>query len=254
MAIVKTKKFAPPPITNQFAGPDGGISGVSLAWIKWFQSVTTGIIAQAQAIVASAITDHAQNNLPSNLGPNDKGFLINVSDYAHILRWNGSGWAWGPGDPGSGYIAPFLSAPTQVGWKLCDGSTVQRLNSDGTLSSVVLPNFTTATYLKLGTILSMGPNAASGLAAAISAGTPAGANSVPTFAGTPGTTGNESADTANVAVTGATTVAAAPHTHAFTPAGAVTAPVFTGNALAAHAHGPGTLDLLNTQLLAYFRQ
>lgn len=253
MGVVAVKKFAPPPIRDHFNGTDGGTSGVSLAWTKWFQSIATQLIAQAQSIVASAIGNHPQNDLPTNLGPNDKGFLINVSDYAHILQWTGTGWAWGPGDPGSGYVAPFLSVPTQVGWHLCDGSTVQRLNSDGSLTNVVLPDFTTAVYLKLGTLLAMGPNAASGATLATSAGTPSGTNSSPAFTGTPGTTGNESADTANVAVTGATSVAAAPHTHPFTPAGTVSAPAFTGSPLAAHSHGPGTLDLLNTSLLAYYR-
>jgi hypothetical protein len=254
VSIVAVKNFPAPPVNDPFLGPDGGASGVNLSWIKWFQTFTKNAITQAQAILSSAITDYTQNNLPTNLTANQKGFLISVSDYAHILRWTGSGWTWGPGDPGSGYIAPFLSAPTQAGWHLCDGSTVKRLNSDGTLSSVVLPDYTTATYLKLGTILAMGPNAASGLTTAISGGTPVGTNSVPTFTGTPATTSIESADTANVAVTGATSVAAANHTHTVTPAGTVSAPAFAGAALAPHAHGPGTLDLENTQLLAYFRQ
>jgi hypothetical protein len=118
----------------------------------------------------------------------------------------------------------------------------------------VLPNYTTAAYLKLGTVLAMGPNAASGLTDLVSGGTPSGTNSVPTFTGTPATTSVESADTANVAVTGATSVAAANHTHTVTPAGTVTAPAFTGAALPPHAHGPGTLDLENTQLLAFYRQ
>jgi hypothetical protein len=254
VAKVAVKNFPPPPIRDTFAGADGGTSGISLAWTKWFQTISTQLVAQLEAIAASAITDFAQNNLPSNLTINQKGFLINVSDYAHILKWTGTGWTWGPGDPGSGYIAPFLSAPTQAGWHLCDGSTVQRLNADGTLTSVVLPNYTTAAYLKLGTVLAMGPNAPSGSTDATSGGTPSGTNSVPAFTGTPATTSVESADTANVAVTGATSVAAANHTHTVTPAGTVTAPAFTGALLPPHAHGPGTLDLENTQLLAFYRQ
>jgi hypothetical protein len=254
VAKATVKNFSPPPIRDPFLGTGGGASGVSLSWIQWFQAATTQLVAQLEAIAASAITDFTQSNLPTNLTVNQKGFLISVSDYAHILRWTGSGWTWGPGDPGSGYIAPFLSAPTQTGWHLCDGSTVNKLNADGTLTSVVLPNYTTTAYLKLGTVLAMGPNAPSGTTAAISGGTPSGTNSIPTFTGTPATTSIESADTANVAVTGATSVAAANHTHTVTPAGTVSAPTFAGTALPPHAHGPGTLDLENTQLMAFYRQ
>jgi hypothetical protein len=254
MTVVATKNFPPPPIRDPLLGMDGGPAGITLSWTKWFQTISTQLISQLEAIAASAIADFTQANLPTNLTVNQKGYLISVSDYAHILRWTGSAWTWGPGDPGSGYIAPFLSAPTQLGWHLCDGSMVKRLNADGTLTSVVLPNYTTAAYLKLGTILAMGPNAPSGLTNAVSGGTPSGTNSIPNFTGTPATTSVESADTANVAVTGATSVAAAGHTHTITPAGTVSAPAFTGAALPPHAHGPGTLDLLNTQLQAWYRQ
>lgn len=242
----------PPPINDPFSGT--GTSGIGQSWESWFQTISTQLISQLEAIAASAITAFTLATLPTNLTANQKGFIIEVSDYAHTLRWSGTGWEWGPGDSGSGYVAPFLAAPTQAGWALCDGSTVKRLNSDGTTTDVVLPDYATAAYLKLGTVASVGPNSPSGSTEAITAGTPTGTNAAPIFTGTPGVTGNESADTANVAVTGATSVAAAPHTHTFTPAGTVAAPLFTGDPLATHAHGAGTLELENTVLLPYYRQ
>jgi hypothetical protein len=203
-----------------------------------------------------------QAQIPADLGAPDTGFLVNVTDFGHLLRWTGTAWTWGPGDAGSGEIQGFLVDPAGPGWHICNGSTVSYLKQDGTLGSVTLPDYSTSPYLKFSTALAAGPTAASGSTAAVSGGIPSGTNSAPafagTFTGTPGNTGNESADTANVAVTGATSVAAAPHTHPFTPAGTiagtVAAPVFSGNALAPHSHGPGTLDLRNTQLKAWFRQ
>src|SRR5882724_7957943 len=41
--------------------------------------------------------------LPSDLTVNDAGFLANVTDYNHLLQWNGSMWQWGPGEFGGGF-------------------------------------------------------------------------------------------------------------------------------------------------------
>ena len=193
-----------------------------------------------------------QATLPT-LGATDAGALYSVTDYGHLLRWSGSAWGWGPGEAGGGFVSSFLVAPSASGWHLCDGSSVNRLNSDGTVSAVTLPNYTTAAYLKLGITASVGPNAASGNTDSVSAGTPAGSNTAPSFTGASDTTGFESATVAVQSGAG-TTVAAQNHTHDVTPTGTVSAPVFTGTALAGHQHGPGTLELDNTVLLAYYRQ
>lgn len=247
---VGSKRMPPPPINDPFSGT--GQSGIGLSWVTWFQTVGTQLIQQLEAIAASAIEPVTQATLPTNLTPNQKGFLVEVSDYGHTLRWNGTGWEWGPGDSGSGYVSGFLEAPTAPGWKLCDGSTVPRLNSDGTTTNVTLPNYTTASYLKLSVTANAGPNAPSGATDAVTAGTPSGTNSAPTFTGTPGTTGNNSASF--LVTPGPTSVADSPHTHSFTPAGTVSAPVFTGSPLATHSHGAGTLELQNSQLIAFYRQ
>lgn len=202
---------------------------------------------------ASGVMQATQASLPTDLGAADAGFLVNVADYGHLLQWTGSIWEWGPGELGSGFIQSFLSAPSGNGWRLCDGSMVHRLNSNGTLTAVMLPNVGTGTYLKLGTAAVPGPNAASGQTAAITAGTPAGTVSQPTFTGTPDVSGDESADQAVQSGAGAN-VAAQNHTHTLTPTGTVSQPTFTGTPLATHSHGPGTLDLNNTVLLAYYRQ
>lgn len=91
----------------------------------------------------SGIYQVTQANIPTDLGANDNGFLLYVTDYAHLLQWNGNSWRWAPGDNGSGYIVAFVSAPSPAdGWALCDGSNVIQMLSDGTLNPafVTLPN------------------------------------------------------------------------------------------------------------------
>ena len=93
-------------------------------------------VAGAMAAIQSAI--------PSGLGANDAGFLVDVTNYAHQLRWGGSAWGWAPGEPGSGFIQGFAVDPA-TGWHLCDGSSgVNYLKSDGTLGTITLPNLTGA--------------------------------------------------------------------------------------------------------------
>lgn len=125
--------------------------------------------------------------------------FVFVTDYVHMLYWDGttsvfcgdqSGLIhWAQSDPGTGY-------------QLCDGSTVNRLNADGTITSVTVPDATTAWFLE-GGLVNSGPTAAL----------------APLFTGMPATlTGTVSAPTLSI--------------NNFTPAGIVTAPVFTGTAAA----------------------
>ncbi len=80
------------------------------------------------------------------------GVLIYVSDYAHLIYWDGS-TAKFAGDP-SGRVEGFLVDPG-TGWHLCDGSTVTYLKADGTTATVALPNLTgSAAYPKYGASVS----------------------------------------------------------------------------------------------------
>lgn len=90
--------------------------------------------------------------LAATLGTGDTGLLVEVTDYAHVLRWSGTAWTWGPGEAGSGMFAAFAQAPTGSGWHLCDGSTgVSYLKADGTTGTLDLPNANaTATFVQLG--------------------------------------------------------------------------------------------------------
>lgn len=82
-----------------------------------------------------------QTGIPSDLTSTDVGFLVNVTDYNHLLVWTAAGFNFAPSDSGSGYTVPFTGVPTNpVGWHAADGSTVNQLNQDGSISAVTIPN------------------------------------------------------------------------------------------------------------------
>ncbi len=171
-------------------------------------------------------------NLPVDLSTNDAGFLLSVTDYSHTLRWTGSGWTWGPEDDGSGYYRLAETAPSGFGasaWQICNGSTISRLNPDGSTTSVTVPDVTTARYMK------------GGLTAAAVAGysgnTPTGTNESPIEF-----TGDPAGGVAVQSGAGTTVVA-----HPYTPDGFVSTPAWTGDPMTA-------LELPNKQAILYYRR
>lgn len=141
----------------------------------------------------------ALSDIPA-LGGNDSGFLFFVTDYGHLLRWDGSAWGWGPGDPGSGYFQDFAIPPGTPGWHACDGSNAPYLKSDGTLGTATLPNTAAFdSYRKIGASYLSGIDAATNPLLAMNFFIPSGTNSAPALA-----------------------------MDSFTPSGVVAAPVFTG--------------------------
>lgn len=106
-------------------------------------------------------------NILTGLGTGDVNLRNEVTDYSHVLVWNGTTWQWGDGDVGSGWYQLFESAPSGYGasaWAAVDGSTVARLNADGSTTNVTLDDVTTAAYLK-GALASAAVAAASGTVA-----------------------------------------------------------------------------------------
>ena len=190
----------------------------------------------------SGIHSCVQANLPADLGAHDAGFLAEVSDYAHLLQWTGTVWKWGNGgaDQSGRYEFRGDTPNPATGWHLCDGSIVNRLNANGALTPVTLPDWTLAVYLKLGNTASLTPSPASGDSESVTA------TGIVTQT-SPVTSGGPSA-TVPAFVGIGVTPASSGHTHnvAVDPN-----PVFAG---VAHDHGPGTLELRRTQLQAWYRQ
>lgn len=84
---------------------------------------TSFIAAQAPTwVYYSGIMRTVLAMAPTDLGVDDTGFLLNVSDYDHLMRWTGATWEFAPGDGGSGYFMDFALVPASVvGWALCNG-------------------------------------------------------------------------------------------------------------------------------------
>ena len=196
--------------------------------IKWLKG-TQGAVR----MVASP-----QAGLPALAGTltvNDTGLRVEVTDYAHILRWNGAGWEWAPEDDHrAGEIAYFDVAPGS-GWKAIDGKgddgsaigaghPIKILKSDGTTRN-------NTTEAALANAFLRGAAAYNGAVTAKTVPTVA----APTFSGSPVTpTGSIGAASGsiNILPAGTTLVATAAHTHTFsgnplTPSGANSAPAAT---------------------------
>lgn len=210
---------------------------LNMITVQAFGAGKTITLHSGQWLYETGIYINTLANIPT-LASNDANFLLWISDYSHLMRWDGAAWNWGPADQGSGYYQLYESAPSGFGanaWQLCNGSTVARLNSDATTTNVTLDDLTTAAYLK-GATTSAAVAAASGTTDDESSHThpvniTSGVDSAPVTFGT----GN----------LGTATAAAEGHTHQV-----------TGNTGAgtAHHHGPGTLDLRNKQARLYYRR
>ncbi len=221
-------------------------------WYLFFHSLTNAVneLMGRSYLYEVSSTQAELAALALTLSTEDAGLLVEVTDYRHVLRWDGTVWTWGPGEDGRHDIVALPVDPDDTtGWQLCDGTTVAYLKGDGTTANFATPDLTSApalaAYLKLGDAVT-GPTAAvapvftgSGdTTSSVSGGTPGGTNSAPTF------TGNNIAYTTNTAVSAAgVTFLTGPNP--VTPSGTVSAPVFTGNALAGHTHAvtaTGTID------------
>lgn len=179
--------------------------------------------------------------IPTDLSYHDRGFLLTVVEYDHLLRWNGAAWEFAPGDDGNAFFREFVAAPQSAGWVLCDGSTTDYLTLGAVLgaTAITLPDETTdPVYHKSDTAYSGTVNAPT--APTLSGST--GAESTHTH----GATSTPSATVAVQAGVG-TTVATDTHTH-------------TTSAGDSHSHSVGTLvnsadgEPRNLSVLRYFRR
>ena len=87
------------------------------------------------------------------LGRGDQNTRVHVTDYCHILYWDGQRF-WFDGDDGSDFyvLRDSSSNIPSVGWHAADGSTVSFLKQDGTLGSKTLMNSVSQSgYISIGT-------------------------------------------------------------------------------------------------------
>jgi hypothetical protein len=188
-------------------------------WYFNFQNLASQL-ANLQAVANNAFGTNvfALADQPS-LGVSDAGYVGFVSDYAHLVYWNGTAWIFLDGV--GGYFTPFALAPG-TGWAACDGSSVNILQVGATLTTtaVTTPNLNgSAAYVKSAATYSSTINAASGTTADGSTGTgTTGTGTTGTGTTGTGTTGTGSftgQPTATVTVQSGSgaTVAGQTHTH-----------------------------------------
>ena len=158
--------------TDQNGNPIFKKDGAVVSWnvggsdtgVVYQYSAASGVWAYFSGMIAR--TQSGLSGLAGQLGSSDAGLLVDVTDFAHILKWSGSAWEYAdPSDP-AGRVEAFLVDPSPTtGWHLCDGTAgVSYLKSDGTTGTQTLPDLVSvagdAAYMKLGSPASATPNAA----------------------------------------------------------------------------------------------
>ena len=154
LPVIGPPPLRDPVITDQTQTPLGA------TWQRWFsqifRSVTSllgsnptpaltvaGVQYRWLSVMRIEIPQAALASLIPVLGAQDVGMLVAITDYNHVLEWNGTEFQWGPGESGSNWYSAgpaTATAPSAPGWAACDGSTVSYLNGDGTLTAgLVLP-------------------------------------------------------------------------------------------------------------------
>lgn len=119
------------------------------------------------------------------LGASDAGYVYFVTDYLHLVYWDGAAWQWLDGDV-PGRFSHFYTDPG-AGYQLCDGTATTLLQVGGatlTTAALTTPDLTVAAYLK-------STNGGGYTGAPVAAAAPGASVSGSTAAGT---TGNESND------------------------------------------------------------
>lgn len=128
--------------------PQSGI--VTPSQSRWLLGLA-GQIGAIQAVVNGVI---GTNFLPlasqPALAPADAGYVMYVTDYAHLVYWDGTAWQWMDGDRPARF--DDFAADPGVGWALCDGAATDVLVVGGgtlTTSAFTTPDLAgTAAYRK----------------------------------------------------------------------------------------------------------
>lgn len=181
----------------------------------------------------------ARASAPTDLGSDDNGFLLFVSDFAHLVRWTGTAWEFADGDV-PGRVEGFAVNPG-TGWVLCDGTASTYLTVGATLTatSITPPDLTAGAYPKFGAAYAGSVVAATAPTASVSGST---ANAGATISGSTGST----------SVNNATSNEGAAPVNADTNGDGSNAPVAPSghshpNDHGSHNHDKGTLAVDNHQ-------
>lgn len=186
-----------------------------------------------------------QAEQPTGLTIDNDGMLFFVTDFGHLVRWDGplGMWKFAPGDVGNGFFRDYAITPQESGWVLCNGAVTTYLVVGG--ATLTTANFTT-------------PNLS---------GSPAYKKSAAAYAGITGVSGATDAGTTGTGTTGTgttsndgATFAPAIFNGADTPASINTTahvhsmPGLSIPGLSVPALGVGSIDMAHLNVLPYFRR
>ena len=116
-------------------------------WYLFFRNILKWL--RLQPIIVYGTLDPDQK--PTGLTASDDGVIFVATDYKHRYRWNGTAldWEWDYAENGAEYIV--AGEPSGGLWQLCDGTTVDVAQSDGTLSAIAVPDMVTGDPMIQGT-------------------------------------------------------------------------------------------------------
>lgn len=203
--------FLPDPVWRDDGAMDVALQALTLA------SVPAAPAAAPQIIICTQATYPVLAGYPA--------VFVYVTDYAHIIYWDGTAGAFVGDNPGC--LSLWESNPG-VGYHLYDGTTVNYLKADGTTGSAALPDLTSAGALAAfleGGGTNSGPTAPTAPTLAMDSYTPAGGVSAQILNGTPKTW-----DVVNVVSVGGTQSVLKDDAtnNPYTPAGTITAGTVVG--------------------------
>ena len=278
--------------TPEFTGPAVDKDGRFLEfWRRWLLQVQTASItlvgnflttftltgitnvtfptSGTLATVQGAVQRFALAAQPT-LGTADAGTFCFVTDYAHLVYWDGTAFQWGDGDQPY-RLADFTVAPA-TGWAVCDGTaTTVLVVGAATLTTAALTTpalTTTPSYKKSAAAYTGALNAASGSTATGTSGTgTTGTGTTGTGTTGTGTTGSASSAINDTSISfnngaGVALVAAA-NGHVHTVPGlsipglsvpGLSVPGLSVPGLTVPALAVGTLDMANLAVLPYVRR
>lgn len=126
-----------------FLWPRGAVIDTRTGELSKGWRVTMQRLLAATGVVEQLINCVELVNVPTDLNQGDKGLLVALDTYNHVLEWEGDHWRFSAGDGGNGFFRTFPAGvrPQEDGWQLCDGSTVAYLVVGGALLQTAL--FTT---------------------------------------------------------------------------------------------------------------
>lgn len=196
------------------------------------QDVTYIVEAGAWIYHSGFMTGTLSPDQKPTLAAGDADFLFYSTDFDHFYRWAGAAWKRVSGEAPGSIIFSAVSLSGITGYQLCDGTATTRSTDAGGTAAITVPDYSTAAYIKAANALAIGPTAAGGATTSVVATNQATVVTAHTVV--------ERLDDAGTGVFVFDTAADADHaTHNHTQD--------------AHSHGPNTLELRRSELLAYCR-